>query len=71
MGLQPRKQRLVVMLEVKILQPQLGIFDGDLSRDVTGETNTSPHQGPPWDPQCSPELPPKATTTFLYFLATL
>lgn len=35
MGLQARKQRLVVMLEVKVFQSQLGVFDCDLSRDTT------------------------------------
>lgn len=71
MGLQPRKQRLVVMLEVKILQPQLGVFDGDLSRDVRGEIKTSPRQETPVGVPTEPLCPPKPPPTFLYFLATL
>lgn len=30
MRLQTSKQSSVVMLEVKVLQPQFGVFDGDL-----------------------------------------
>lgn len=32
MGLQASKESLVVMFEVKVLQAQLGIFNGDLSK---------------------------------------
>lgn len=31
-GLQPSKQGLIVVLEVEVLQPELGVFDGHLRR---------------------------------------
>lgn len=49
MGLQACKQSLVIMLEIKIFQPQFGVFDCDLRRDAACQTNAgSPHGDVSW-----------------------
>lgn len=42
-GLQACKQSLVIMLEIKIFQPQFGVFDCDLGRDAACQTDALLH----------------------------
>lgn len=56
MGLQACKQRLIVMLEIEIFQPQLGVFDCDLRRDATCQTNALPWHRTPAKCLCLPTL---------------
>lgn len=70
MRLQTSKQSSVVMLEVKVLQPQFGVFDGDLveievlrSDLLISQTQISLHSH--WKPQN--EIRGLSSSPFIYF----